>query len=327
MTTRRLLFRIFGLLCWPLAIWCGIVSAAPLEQTKLYFPLLYSGRTDGLGLHIEIGGGPGNQVYLSALQPKFVRNIFGDDQGLNVHQVWKTGGWSAVDAMVLPDLNSIATYSTAMVEFTYGGVCKVPTLVQLAGYADFIVEFVVRYDIKYFSIWNEPENALGESGLFGCFGKAYTSRLIYLAEQVRETLPAGHLMGVSFQMGHATHFTMFQAVVPYLDWVGVHHYGVWTENGIQEPYPGTIQDLYELVTPQSIPVYLTETNLRDDNTICSPQFREDQAEYNKNTMYSDFPVKIILVYAGGNSWQCTGIKGSVTEDMLLTLPQLWIWDK
>lgn len=311
---------IIGLLLLSVAFAPAPQESSPI--TNIYFPMLYASRNDGLGLHIEMGGGPGNAVTLEALQVEFVRTFFANDQGLSVYQVYLTGGWSAVDSMVLPDLNSI-TYSEPLIGFAHGGLCKVPTNAQLNAYATFLVEFVVRYDITYFEAWVEVDSKAGVPGMFGCFGDQNTSKLIYLIGKIREILPADKMLGVSFAMVEPADFAMYTAVVPYLDWVGVNHYGKWEGGVVVEPYPGTIAQLYDLVAPQDIPIFLTEVNLRDSLTICTPAFRTAQMEYNRTALKSEFEIKIILVYAGGSSWQCTGIKGSITEEMLKFSQEDW----
>ena len=292
------------------------------STTILYFPMLYGDRSDGLGLHIEMGGGPGNAVALAELQVEVVRTFFANDQGLNIYQVYLSGGWSAVDTMVLPDINSIKTYSEPLISFTYGGLCKVPTNAQLNQYAIFLSAFVVRYNITYFEGWNEVDTKGGIPSMLGCFGDQNISKLIYLIQKIRETLPAGKMLGVSFAMTEPADFIMYTAIVPYLDWVAVHHYGVWSNGVVLEPYPGTLSDLYNLVAPQDIPIWLTEVNLRDPADICSVAFRQAQMEYNRGALETEFERKIILVFAGGNNWQCTGIKDSLTHEML-KFPQGW----
>lgn len=299
---------------------------APQESspiTNIYFPMLYASRNDGMGLQIQRWTGPTNADSLEALQVEFVRVFFGDDTGQNVYQIYLVGGWDAVDAYVLADIESIKAYSEPIISFTHGGLCKVPTNLQLNAYAAFLVEFVIRYDITYFEAWNEADNKGGNSALFGCFGDQNTSKLIYLIGKIRETLPDGKMLGVSFAMGEPADFTMYTSIVPYLDWVAVHHYGVWSGGVVTEPYPGTITQLYDLVAPQDIPIFLTEVNLRDPLTLCTPAFRQAQMEYNQGALKSPFEIKIILVYAGGANWQCTGIKGSITEEMLKFSQEDW----
>lgn len=289
-------------------------------EFNLYFPMLYSHQSYGIGFQVEIGSGASSG--LADLQPTFIRHFLGTYLGDNAHQVYLSGGWTAVDNYVLEDILAIKQYSEPIISLTYGGICKVPTFAQLDAYADFLSAFAERYDITYLEVWNEPDSKGGISSLFGCFGDQYVSKLIYLVQQVKEK-SLDRMIGVSFMMDDILDYQMFSATIPYLDWVGVHHYGVWSEGIVFEPYPGTIQDLYDLVTPQDIPVFLTETNLREPTTICSTQFREDQAEYNKNTLLSDFEVKIILVYAGGSNWQCTGIKNSLTHELLKYPLEFW----
>lgn len=282
-----------------------------------FLPSISANRTDGLGMHIEKGSGPNNAPGLAALGVAKVRTFFADDQGVNVYQVYLAGGWSAVDTMVLADIAAMKSVGTPIISFARGGICKVPTLAQLNPYATFLAGFVVRYDITYFETWGEPDASGGIPGMFGCFGSQYADRLIYLIERVRLTLPAGKMLGVSFMMADAADLAMLEAVTPYLDWVGVHHYAKWEGGQVVEPYPGTLTQLYDLVAPLDIPILLTEVNLRDPLTVCSPAFRQAQAEYNLAAMDTDFDAKIILVYAGGSSWQCTGTKGSLTEQMLM----------
>lgn len=309
---RALLFTLLAL-----ALVLASLPARAASPVAIYFPFLRSTHSNGLGMHIEMGTGPLNAPGLAALHVKNVRTFFANSLGVNVYQVYLAGGWPAVDAMVLTDIAAMKSVGTPIISITRGGVCKVPTLAQLNVYAAFLVAFVERYEIVWFEAWNEPDAKSGISGMLGCFGDQYASQLIYLVQQVRNDLPPGKMLGVSFMLADAADLAMLQAVAPLLDWVGVHHYGKWEGGAVVEPYPGTLEQLYDLVAPLDIPILLTEVNLRDPQTICTPAFRQAQAEYNLAALETDFDAKIILVYAGGANWQCTGIKGSLTEQYLL----------
>ena len=287
----------------------------------LYLPVLSHLRGDGLGLHVPAGEIEARLPWLQAIMPQYVRLNWGQqiDPDKTPWKVYEVGGWAAVDAFVLPALEAVRDLpAMPLVTMTRGGLpCREPSLAQLTTYGVFVADFIERYDLQWTEIWNEVDSVGGMASLFGCFGQDQLGLAIHLAQTVRANLAPGHTFCMSFTMWDAADFAMLTGLAPYLDCVGIHHYGIWQDGAVVEPYPGTLAQTYALVDAAvSVPVYLTEVNLRDPADVCSPAFYAAQVEYNIDAL-GIFPVTVLHALTGKPDWDCTGLNNTPTLDALL----------
>lgn len=291
------------------------IAFAPQVVHHAYLPSISANRTDGLGL--EWAGVWGN---LTAIRPVYLRSNFGSqiDPYDSLYQHYVVGGWAEVDAQlaVLEDWRDIG--AQPIVIFMRGGLpCKVPTLAQLATYGNFIVAAVARYDLDIFEVTNEPENPGGYPSLFGCWGKQYADRLIYLLDYVQARVPDTRQVGVSFQAGSATQFVMLTTAASHADWIGVHFYSVYGGGVVQYPWPGGLTQLVTMAEQYHDDVRVTEFNLRSPGNECGLAHQQAQTDEIADALDLDLPMLSILVYYNYPDWQCSGIKNTLTEEMLM----------
>jgi hypothetical protein len=112
---------------------------------------------------------------------------------------------------------------------------------------------------------------------------------------------------------------MLAAVAPHLDWVGIHHYGMWGGGQVFESvWPGSLTLKYQLTEDAvEIPVWITELNLRSPDDECGPAHQAAALEYAEEALSLDAPMVSILVYKVYPDWQCTGIRDTLLEEFLL----------
>lgn len=300
----------------------GIKEALDQSAHTLYIPIVNQ-EPNEIGLYLADDYIFSFQSDVETIDPQYIRTIFGSSSNPldTPYQHYLSGGWAEVDAEMLPDLTEYKKIGIPIVGFTYGGLCKVPTASQLTAYGNFIAQAVIRYQLTYFEVWNEPDAQSGLPSLYGCFGSQYSAQLNSLIQNVGGQLPSQYKVGVSFMVDSQTKFDMLVKAEPYLDWIGVHHYGVWSGSSVLEGYPGGVNQLYTLVSSfTDKPILLTEVNLRYPQTICNTAFQAAQSQYNRAALNSLFDAKIFLVYTNSPDWQCTGIRNTPTEDMLLAYP-------
>lgn len=313
--TRRLLtlalFALVTLLAVP--VFAGAVS------NNAYLPVVRSARTDGLGLEV-VPDYTHNQPNLADIQALTFRSTFGSqiDPYYGPYQKYLSGGWAAVDLKfeMLDDWRALG--AQPLVVFMRGGLpCKVPTIAQLATYGDFIVTAVERYNLNIFEVWNEPDATGGFPSLFGCFGKTYTDRLIYLLDYVQTRVPSHRQVGVSFQAGSPAQMAMLAATASHADWIGVHFYSVYGGGIVQYPWPGGLVELVEMAGQYHDDVRVTEFNLREPDEICSAAFEQAQADEIQAALDLGLPMLSVLVYYPAPDWQCTGIQGTLAEQAIM----------
>jgi len=300
----------------------GSARSAPVYAQ--YVPFVRHTRPDGLGLEL-----PDNYINLYPavrdLGPVYLRATFGNsvDPSDTLYLAYKSGGWAAVDAQVADALEGWrAIGAEPIVVFMYGGACSAPKLSQLTQYAVFIAQAAERYSLRYFEVWNEPDATGGLASLYGCFGTAHTARLIHLLGQVQQRVPAERQVGVSFMLQAPAHLDMLRAVAPYADWVGIHHYAIWSAGQVLDPWPGDLATEYALASANAAgrPVWATEVNLRSPDDDCSPAHQAAQAEWLGEALDLGLPMVSVLVYASYPDWQCTGIRNTPAEEALRPYP-------
>lgn len=295
------------------------IAFAPQVVHRAYLPVTYSTRTDGLGLEV-VPGYTQNQPNLANIVPIYIRSTFGSsvDPYYGPYQKYLSGGWAAVDTKfeMLDDWRDFG--SQPLVVFMRGGLpCKVPTLAQLKPYGDFIVAAVERYNLYTFEVWNEPDASGGLPSLFGCWGKAYTDRLIYLLDYVQARVPSHRQVGVSFQAGSAAQFTMLTATASHADWIGVHYYPVYGGGIVQYPWPGGLSELVDMASLYHEDVRVTEFNLRSPTNECGPVHQQAQADEIQAALDLELPMLSVLVYYPYPDWACTGIEGTLAEEVIM----------
>jgi hypothetical protein len=210
--------------------------------------------------------------------------------------------------------------ATPIMSFMRGGMCTVPTFLELNSYGDFIVAATKRYGLSYIEVWNEPDFSVGLPSLYGCFGSNHVSRLKYLVKYVNLRLDKSYHVGVSFATSDDSGINMLKEIAPYADWVGFHHYAIWFNGQFQEAWPGSLElklQMVQDIVPKNMPVWLTEVNLRSPSEECGPAHQQAQGNYLSDVMDLDIPVKSILVYHDYPNWQCTGMRNNPASDVLM----------
>lgn len=324
----RILFILILLFLSSCAVGPDPTIREPKVTYNLYFPDLYLNRTDHLGLQPSDNGLLNVDRFkrLSDYGPEKIRINFGSSSNPNdtPYQYFLSGGWSAVDLEVLPDLDKIAELGVpVIVTMTLGGSCTFPNLTARNAYADFVADFSDRYGVDYIEVWNEPDLSGGSASLFGCFGSNRANELKAMVVRVKDGVQSEVQVGVSFAIGSQANFNMLVAVMPVLDWVGVHHYSIWT-GAVSETYPGSVQTLVSQVRAiaGTAPVFVTEVNLRNPLETCSdPVFVQAQINYIRSSLQSSADLVIPFAFVSWSDWQCTGLYNSPAESSLL--PVFW----
>lgn len=309
-------YAILIVACIALLVATVVVAAG---SHNAYLPVIRSVRTDGLGLEV-VPNYTHNQPGLADIGALTYRSTFGSqvDPYYGPYQKYLSGGWAAVDLKfaMLDDWRALG--AQPQVVFMRGGLpCKVPTIAQLGPYGDFIVAAVERYDLHTFEIANEPDASGGYPSLFGCWGKAYADRLIYLLDYVQARVPSHRQVGVSFQAASPAQFAMLAATASHADWVGLHFYPVWSAGVVLYPWPGGLATLVTMAEQYSDDVRVTEFNLRDPASTCGAAFEQAQADEIEAALDLGLPMLSVLVYYPAPDWQCTGIENTLTEQMLM----------
>jgi hypothetical protein len=296
------------------------------SEHTIYLPTLFTRvRRDNAGLYFSDDGIFGKLERINAIRPVFIRTISGDWQRPNdtLYQDFLSGGWEQVDLSLGPDLRAIRSANAIpIIGFMYGGQCKKPAQDKLDLYARFIADAIHRYNLPLVEVWNEPDFEAGLPSLYGCFGDQYSVDLIRLIQSVRSHLDSQYqsAVGVSYGINSARNWQMVEQVAPYQSWTGIHYYGVWNGEEITTPfYPGSPEQLYEQ-TVQLVPhqkVIFTEYNAFDQSVACVPEFYPLQMEFNRRGLTIGADGIIIFLYSKPKDWRCTGILGTLTDDLLM----------
>ncbi len=259
-----------------------------------------------------------NKQGFQSLNPKYLRSNFGSaiDPYDTLYQHYLEGGWGRVDLEILPDLAVWREIGAEpLVIFMYGGQCKAPTYEELDSYAVFISEAVNRYGLNYIEVWNEPDALGGLASLYGCFGDI--NKLIFLINKVQSKTDTQ--VGSSFMLDNEKAMQDLERVSKYVDWVGIHHYGMWFKK-IIEPYPGSLEAKLERVIAFNKPVWLTELNLRSPRDECGQDYEINALKYVQEAIdllkTKDVHMFSILVYSKPPDWQCTGFKNTPLDEYL-----------
>ncbi|HUF38129.1 MAG TPA: hypothetical protein VMN57_06375 [Anaerolineales bacterium] len=308
----------------------GTVHASE-PQYDIYMPVLMkpeplpaSTMTTAIGLELTADNITWYADELAAYNLGFIRGNLGNinEPYKTPYQLYLSGGWAAVDAKMLPNIEGWRGIGAEpLFIFMPGGACSVPSYALLDDFGDFVAEAVERYDMDYFEVWNEPDATSGYSALYGCFGDEYAGKLIYLLERIRPQLASHRQMGVSFMMHSADHFGMMVQVAPYVDFVGIHHYGIWSANQVLQGWPGSLELKYEMVKDAAggKPVWITELNLRSPGDECGPAHQAAARDFVEKAFELDTPMINILVYKNYPDWQCTGMRETPLAALLMDL--------
>lgn len=298
--------------------------ASPPEHT-LFIPVVRNGQAAAhraFGFELTNGKIIDMEEEISQFNLDFIRGNLGSlsEPYATPYQLYLSGGWAAADAKVLPNIEGWRTAGAEpLLIFMPGGECTPPSFALLDDFGDFVAAAVERYDLNYFEVWNEPDATSGAPALYGCLGPDHTDKLIYLLDRIRPQLSSGRQMGVSFALGSEEHLEMVEAVAPHMDWVGIHHYGIWGGGQVLESeWPGSLTLKYQLTEDVvEIPVWITELNLRSPGDECGPAHQQAAMDYVDDALELEAPMLSILVYKSYPDWQCTGIRDTLVGDWLL----------
>ena len=307
------------------------LESPPGDEHTIYLPVIRREQPGAPAaaapaIGVELTGifilNPNNAAEIAGYDLDYIRGHLGSmSEPYNaVYQLYLSGGWAAADERVLSSLEGWrGTGAEPVFIFMPGGECGVPSYAALDNFGDFIAAAVERYDLNYFEVWNEPDVASGGPAVYGCFGTAHAGKLIYLLERIRPQIASHRQMGVSFMMENPAHFAMMEEIAPYVDFVGIHHYGVWGGGMVQESdWPGSLEKKYDLVDAAvDVPVWITELNLRSPSDQCGPAHQAAARDYIEDALDVGAPMISILVYKAYPDWQCTGIRDTLVADLLM----------
>jgi len=210
------------------------------------------------------------------------------------------------------------TNTPAWARPTGSKVCSPPYEENREDFAEFVEAVIIRYEPDYIEIWNEPDvpESVGD-WYMGCFGLDYEDGEEY-AEVVSAVMDEIDYINIKVVVGALAHPFVAEGydfwegaldseVYNDADYASFHKYIPWPWGEYQEYYFGLVSDALDFMQETPLPIILSETSVRCQETSwCGTDFEDDKAEY--VDFVGTLDLHIAMFYSlGGNNWDYTDL--------------------
>lgn len=292
-----------------------------------YLPLVFGGLgTSSQGVQEWRGVSSRDVQELNDLRPRAIRFHWGNSEIGDPWTEYKRSGWEVLDQGFKDDfeaLQSTGALVIVVIQPAHPDISKCRPLpkTRIPEFAQFVKDFQRRYQIELIDLGNEVDAVGGYPGRFGCHGRRQL--LIDTWNAVRDAVPNGIRMGISFMTDHPDKAGFIEAVFPRLndpDWLGIHHYlyyqGEPTLPGGAAGWDLAPKHAWAVALAGEIEVWITETNTLWPNGSCKLNDPESEDYYEFQLQYIESlkqyeGLKIVYNHTSCPGWACACLNPNV----------------